>query len=233
MDPKPNEIIDQPAPTSKPPPIIIPENKPKKSHKALFFLLGILIVLILVGGIGGGYYFGKNNSSSNVAQVPTPTTSQDMTGSDKLTPGEPKIDPTADWQTYENTKYLYTFKYPSNGEISVANNEKKCDPAECGHVEIHIINEEPLIIEGNNFPSFVDIHKKRIEEFKKKGSLSISGNYSLDKFLRYDALVQTINFNGKTLKSMDLIKDNTVYGFSFDKNSEIENQILSTFKFTN
>lgn len=66
-----------------------------------YVFLGIVFV-ILLGVIGGAYFLGRNSVFKELNPV-APAIPP---------PDEPKYDPTADWQIYQNSKYRFIFKYP-------------------------------------------------------------------------------------------------------------------------
>lgn len=82
-----------------------------------FAPLIIVIILTLVGVVGAYYLGGLNKSKTNVIQ---PNTQPQIT--EKPSTATPNTTPnvTANWKTYTNTKYLYTFQYPQ--QYSVKNN---------------------------------------------------------------------------------------------------------------
>ncbi|MBU4590644.1 hypothetical protein L6250_01500, partial [Candidatus Parcubacteria bacterium] len=63
----------------------------KQSGFALSLVILIAVVLVVAGGTG--YYFYK--TSQELEEI-----------------GEEVVDETADWKTYRNEKYGYSFKYP-------------------------------------------------------------------------------------------------------------------------
>ncbi len=67
---------------------------------AIVVLVGILA---LAGLIGLAFYFGKKSSA--------PTTTS------PVVQASPTPDETANWKTYTNTKYSFSFKYPANSKI--------------------------------------------------------------------------------------------------------------------
>lgn len=79
--------------------------------------LGTLFVILLL--IGSSAYFLGNQTSKNQTPAaaptiaPTPTIAQDQTGNPNLSPGEPKIDQTANWKIF-TIPGQYEFKYPLN-----------------------------------------------------------------------------------------------------------------------
>jgi len=82
-------------------------DKIKAQKKKIFIGIGLFLgVLILAGAVFGVYKLGQRQVPS--APQPTPTPIIEPT---------PTIDPTVDWQTYTNTGYGYSIKYPSNWTI--------------------------------------------------------------------------------------------------------------------
>lgn len=77
---------------------------PTPAKSKLPMVLVSLVVLLLIGG--GGIFLG-----TQFAKAPTPSPAPVL-----VTPTVP-ADPTANWQTYANTKYNFSFKYPLNWNI--------------------------------------------------------------------------------------------------------------------
>lgn len=80
-----------------------------KAKKLGLLLLGIIVI----GGLAvGGYYLGVNKIL-NPAPESTPTPEATVEPTPTATP-----DPTADWRTYKDDAYLFSFKYPDNWEVN-------------------------------------------------------------------------------------------------------------------
>ena len=78
----------------------LPSVNPVANQRGNFLLIIGVIVLILVIGAGGYFLYQKQTSKpTNSSQISPPTTS-------------PTLDETANWKTYTNAKYGYSFKYP-------------------------------------------------------------------------------------------------------------------------
>lgn len=105
MDPEP--VLLQPEPVIESP---IP---PTKKFSPIF-ILAILILLLAVGA--GGILLGKSLNTSQPSAQPTiaPAPTQIPT---------PTPDVTANWKTYTNNKYGYSFEYPPEATISEANKD--------------------------------------------------------------------------------------------------------------
>ncbi len=93
-------------------------DKLKLQKKRILISLGSFLgVLLLAGAVWGAYLIGQRQTKPTLQPTPTPEFAT------------PTPDPTADWQTYTNTEYGYSIKYPrewdlvepgSNGEGSIA-----------------------------------------------------------------------------------------------------------------
>lgn len=85
----------------------------------------ILIILLITAGLFGAYYLEKTNKPQSVQQThqqvtqPTPTASV----SESTSSGE-----IANWKTYTNSKFGYSFQYPPT--LSVSN----CPSYDCGEI---------------------------------------------------------------------------------------------------
>ena len=87
----------QPTPVQTVPPI------PTKSGSKLKLILGIIILILVSAGI----LLAKSGSLSQLTAKPTPTPVPTQ-----IPIPTPTTDPTANWKTYNNTKFNYSFKYP-------------------------------------------------------------------------------------------------------------------------
>lgn len=83
--------------------------------KILSTALFAVLVLSTVGI--GAYFLGKNQNkpASTVQTSPTPDLNREPTGS---LPAGRQGTATASWQTYTNTQYGYSFKYPNDWDIA-------------------------------------------------------------------------------------------------------------------
>lgn len=80
-------------------------DKPKVSR---WIVVTLIVVIILAAGFFVWYY--QMGPGKSMEKVSTTIASGEV----------PAPDPTVDWQTYTNTKYLYTFKYPSTVALTSA-----------------------------------------------------------------------------------------------------------------
>ncbi len=105
--------------------------EPEKS-----LLLPILLSVLGATVVGGGaYYMGVNQSQNQptviVTATPVPTSTPIASSTPSPTPSPTAtpaatIDSTANWKTYTDTKYGFSFKYPPTW--AVKNNTAKNDP---------------------------------------------------------------------------------------------------------
>jgi hypothetical protein len=76
----------------------------------------ILIVVALIGGVG--YFVYKNQHKAKTANVTTNTTPVATTPTKTTTPTTQAVDPYASWKTYTSASLKFSFKYPSDWNIS-------------------------------------------------------------------------------------------------------------------
>lgn len=94
-------------------PILVPPSNqvPKTSHLIPVVISSLVTTIILVGS----YFLFIKNTPKNVVSTPTPS---------PLASVLPSSDPTANWYTYTDQKYKYSFKYPSSWTDLTTNEEK-------------------------------------------------------------------------------------------------------------
>jgi len=98
--------MKQPAPVMGSPKPELPAHHVSKSLKVLMLVFAIM----LVGGLG--YLVWYQNTTSDTTEETTVTTKK-TTGSTSTT----TTDTTASWKTLTNTKYGYSFKYPTGATL--------------------------------------------------------------------------------------------------------------------
>ncbi|GIW61985.1 MAG: hypothetical protein KatS3mg089_0837 [Patescibacteria group bacterium] len=213
-------------------------NVPHKLHHFLtkkVIIFGIAFLIIIILSLTGTYYALQMEQIKNIRKVP-PSTS---------TP-TPTTDPTANWKTYQNSEYEFSFNYPSNlvvqeekkEEYNIINLSSAYKPPFSDHVSIRLL-VYPDVETGLK----VWIDKYVIQELPsgKRGSI-VSGEISSYK----NGIINGYSFIGGK-KSMDkyiVFKEkNDIYvvvltgadtGSSYKDNKKAESlldQILSTFKF--
>lgn len=90
-----------------------PIPQPKNGYK-LPVLITVAILTFFVGGVGGYFLGARQGKLSNVTGEPPQTYTQPT--SMPTVAQSPKPDETANWNSYSNTKYGYTVKYPQGWE---------------------------------------------------------------------------------------------------------------------
>jgi len=133
----------EPFPASATSPVISPvPEAPKKSNKKLFLIVGIIIlVLVLVAGGIGAYFLMKGQSE--VSPTPTPVATIVPTASPN---------PIADWETYTNTKYGFSIRYPLPLEIFSEDRAVVSGPLEGNAVFITTIVNSDTVLPNTDAP---------------------------------------------------------------------------------
>ena len=108
--PKPTEEVTQvPQDVPPTPDTAAPEKKSLfksfKTPKVNLKLILISLVVLALASTAGYFYLQNQKLKSQISATPTPLGSPE--------PSAEAADPTADWKTYTNTKYGFSFKYPS------------------------------------------------------------------------------------------------------------------------
>lgn len=209
--------------------------------------IGALVILIAVGGYLGYAIY----QSKQIEEVETPiaiaepsdTSSSSNTSSSSL-PSEPSLpsttDETADWQTYTDDQYGFSFKYPKDWQFSLAAVDMQApfdsydslgiysktpreDQPEGGRsLQIKLYNtnqfSEAFIKQNND--------KNKITQITKpKEIVNIAGVKASHITVPTD-----LGINDELIFFDQDIKKPIV--ISYLKDDSIHNQILSTFKFT-
>ena len=197
-----------------------PLQKPK-SNKSLLLLMAALILILLAST---GYLAFQNNQLrkeiSQLQSSPSPT---------------PTPDPTANWKTYSNDAYKYSFKYPSSWKINTTSPQTTY--LEAGSVDEPQTFARVSISEtGENNKSVEELARswrsgavekiqvggeeaaKVLQNPNPEGEPLVQGGYTISVFVKNKS-------NINLLIQLETANLNT-YQAIFD-------QILSTFKFTN
>ncbi|MDO8618505.1 MAG: hypothetical protein Q7R49_01010 [Candidatus Daviesbacteria bacterium] len=224
-------------------------------QKGSVLILILLGVLLLAGIAGGGYYFGRQTSKSIPQQIACTMDAKicpDGTGVGRVGPKcefapcpstEPNSNETADWKTYTNTKASYSFKYPLNWIQSYVNfsgcsecidglvlSPNQIPDLDSDIVTIQVYKEDKI----KTLDDYVNIHVKGDASKinlnyatvggEKAVSYKLSGGMPPLPIIEY-AVVK----NG--YQYILRIEDGKETNKNRDKNIQIFNKILSTFKF--
>lgn len=190
----------------------------------------LLIVLVLVIVLGGGYWvytkYGKSTLITTTITSPTVTSSPTKSAGTAVSPSA-SITVPADWETYTNEKYKYTFKYPNTGSIE---GETSAVLTENNKTILNIV----IIQTQQSLDDYIkDAQSQAILQNPQK--ITINGN----------AGYEGIDSGMTTVYVVYLKNNNIIFRLMFDTNSKdtlqdlknglSENQkgILSTFQFTN
>lgn len=217
-------------------PVITPE-KPKTNY---LMIGGTVLACFVIFGFGG-YYLGRQSSqsqkyvndgqnqvsSATVPQADNPTTNSSSTP-----------DQTANWNTYIDDIYKFSFKYPSDWKLNCTNANLPdgwLDRNICDLVSPKALLDHGQISNGSyfvvgvskpnpnyaNFSEYLDYSSKQYGyTFMDRKINNINGKIGLTKNKETNYLFER---NGH------IINANWIYSETPDD----INQILSTFKFTN
>lgn len=109
----PAPVVDQP-PTAPIPPVNTPPPEVPTQKSSPIFAIALTVLLIAILGIAGYFLYTKylvgtgSNEAANTAVTPMPVAVT------------PTPDPTANWKTYTNPQYGFSFKYPLGAKLGNA-----------------------------------------------------------------------------------------------------------------
>lgn len=224
--------------------------------KMLWIVLGVIVAL---GLIGSAYYLGIKKGATFVSHETTlkPTLAVPTTIVTQLAPSTTVptvVDATANWQTYTNTQYGYSIKYPSNWfdkgnftttpafetEHYLSNEDTKYDTLDSNGVYIYIKKILQFIIGNEQNLTASQYFNQRYAQFSGATSLHIDGqpavmytvdqmNYASHPGDKYAHVVTyAILVNNKDVYEIDLQGwyDNAVL-----TNEKLFDQIVGTITF--
>lgn len=194
-------------------------------------LAPILIVLLIALGIGGYLLYQKQQQT--IQAPPTPTSTFESTNSAE----------TANWKTYANDKYNFSFKYPSNfSQVPIAQNTLEFTPVPWPSGEI---GENELKKVGYGIGVLVSPTKKQTlkdlvdsyDRFKTRADYSKVPT-TIDNVSAYKLTDVAMDFPTDAISLLKNSQEYFIYVkyYSLEKKIEAKNvfdQIISTFKFTN
>lgn len=219
-----------------------PEDDHQGKSRSHAFLL-ILTALLILAGIFGVWYFSQPSLDEDIGTV-TSSTNQFADSATSM----------AGWKTYTNAEYGFEFKYPNDWEF--IEDVKKQQPLlklTSPETIIAIANESekqknygPLI--GDDiliyyYPTVLDIPKNTtkansLDEYILKASANVDVEKIGEIQINNAKAIEATPLGENSAYWLYLEKNNHIYLIAFnnipDKKflTNIENQILSTFKFT-
>jgi hypothetical protein len=197
---------------------------PPKSNKKIIILVAVIVLLVVSAGGAFAYmkYFQK-----------PPTTPLETTSTPSPTPSPSPVpdgtEATADWKTYTNTKYNYSFRFPSNfqTQVSAAGANTTSAPPNADMLFVYESSSKEAYLER-----YIEIQPHgqaaTFSQEWQRSDTTINGlpatkfeNLKPDTFLIYRLAIP----NSPGELELQVTKD--------PEKTEVANQILSTFQFTN
>ncbi|OGE18580.1 hypothetical protein A3D83_03265 [Candidatus Daviesbacteria bacterium RIFCSPHIGHO2_02_FULL_41_10] len=192
----------------------------QKGSALIFLLVGIVVL----AAIGGAFYLGRSTTPKpSPAQVVTSQTPQPTS-----TPQPFSVpDETINWKTYTNNLFNFSLKYPPDLLYSSAGN----DSGNSGYITFERYSKEYFTLSLSD-----DFAPTSAENFMGSKPLSkrIIGGKEWDYYNFYyqDKLIKSLNYN---VIAFTTVNNNFLYSFVFNNQTKLtseQDQILSTFKFT-
>ena len=209
------------------------------------FIIPIIIVVFAIAILGtGGYLVYKQISlpkqigCTQEAKLCPDGSSVGRTGPNcefaecpEITP--PVVNETAGWKIYTNTEYEFQIKYPSDWSVdqTAGGAYVYCDYQKRNLNPCTGLNGLGIGAPGPGVQIRVD--KITLEEFKKDWVVTKQENYLLDGVQAQKIVGSGIISMGPDQNVIFAVKDGYSYVISYTELAPIQNQILSTFKFTN
>lgn len=191
-----------------------------------FVLPLVLVGILLIGLLGaGGYYFYQTNYSQNTPII-------------QSSPQPQVKDETANWKTYKDEKYGFSFKYPSSTNIKIYPEEVATATPDLA-IQLNNITTEDVAEKQ----ILLFIYETSIEDTVGKKVQQLKNQWALDKNFKreviqeeskmgdIDAITLYITFPSGT-KSIEtfFIYQGYVYDFSINYQPQTEEQIVNIYK---
>ncbi|MFH1366794.1 MAG: PsbP-related protein [Patescibacteria group bacterium] len=209
--------------------------KNQKGFALLALLIPAAIILIGLVAFGRYYYLPKvnENKNANTNQVAVNTNLNQNTNATVVVDGNTNLnlntntstDETAEWKTYTNTTYGYSFKYPASFQLNTQNQptEVVVSNENTGNIKITLVhkqyNVDDLISDQSEYTG---IASKSVggKNGYAYGYADAGWGFSYIKLpLNYETII--ISFSS-SIEMTNSISDNATF----------QNQVLSTFQFT-
>jgi len=173
-----------------------------------------IIILVLIIALAAVGYFGYKNYWPKIQKIVVYSPAPSVTA-----------DPTTNWKTYTNTKYLYSLKYPASfttGLQSAGAGNKEADPTTRNLFIYKSDASEPYIERYIN----LEIFQVKPTYDKKMVTQTTLDNQTVEKIVIPGA---KFDIYSAQVGTKDFIE---IYVSNDPTRKEVANQILSTFKFT-
>ena len=222
-NPAPEQPTSEPQPAAASTP---PHNPKSRNWKKWIIIGGITLIILLTGTAYVLSQQESKNQQTATKSSPTPASNA------------ADADPTADWKTYINTKYLYSIKYPKTWELQ---KEKSLQPE-----NVYFSTKSPQNSSYNAY-FFISIEpniKKTspTKEWYEEWAKQIPAGISIDRIKFEETVFQGYPALKVNSNEIFFAKDNYMVRIvltipngdaKYNKATEsIFNQILLTFKFT-
>lgn len=203
--------IPAPNPIIQPPPL----PSPTTAKSFLPIILGILLSISLAAT---AYFFLQNRSlRTQLTTTPFPTPS---------TPTTIAVDPTADWQTYENSLYRYSFRYPQEYNLfNMVDNELDSGVINDDDYKIYLAEKEtgPIIMDLSIGYSLTDMVAP-LSEFKPTKIDTNEFKYYYNANNNEEYYLVQLPKNITTQQDIELL-------ISFVTENSVAKSVLETFSF--
>jgi len=219
----------------------IPVQFPKKSNLPII-VISLIVILLIATGVYAGIQIGKKQAISNQIisqppEVPTsiPTQVPEITNipaSPDTSQGGPTPDATANWKSYTNTFFNYSYKYPNDWDAITA------ESSELRNLGWSFFGPDP---NSNGGLGGVEIfpYSKTIDEYLNENEQQAEVKYLSKSGLTINGIKGVmVQYEGFPVSGYGFLFKKSGYvvniqvGSRETKDVEVFNQILSTFKFT-
>jgi len=196
-------------------PLSSPNNLPQKSKFNLKYILIVVILAIIVGGgILSYQYWWLPKHEIKLPEITIK-------------------DETTDWQTYRNEEYGFEFKYPK--EFSFIDSGQRAVNNDLGYYELGYLNQK----DGGNLPIFIKLEQlnpNNIRGIYGKKDINDLNIVTVDGSKSYvytegDAGCEGDSINIPNGENTIILQFNNCEGQINYIREDLENQIISTFKF--
>jgi len=216
----------------------------QRGQTGILILVGVLLLVVVAGG---AYYLGRQTSPKSpsapvvTSQIPQPTPASSF----DVNPAPTGARETANWKIYTSSHANYSFKYPQEWPLVIVPVSTGCNPCiedidftpnyipNSGDTTLGVIivNKEPKI---QSLDDYVNIQVKGDESKINLNYTTLGGekavSYKLSGGIPPLPIIEYVVVkNG--YQYILRIEDSKETNKNRDKNIQIFNQILSTFKF--